>query len=105
MEQSGYYSSDSTSWMSGGRYGTGMYFSMNRIQQLSIHTPAWKKYIEEKKPTFLELRERFNIELNTKDYNCMMWLGCVAYNKLNKYINNKYFKDDKSLPFLIQNKP
>ena len=95
MEQSGYYSTDSTSWMSGGRYGTGVYFDINKIQQCSIHSNVWKKYIEEKKPTFLELRERFNIELNTKDYNCMMYLGCVAYNKLNKYINNRHFQGEE----------
>ena len=91
MEQSGYYSSDSTSWMSGGRYGTGVYFDMNRIQQYNIHTKKWKRYTNEHIVEFKKLKEKFNIEMPDKDYYNIMYLGCKAYSELNQYINNRHF--------------
>lgn len=82
MEQKGYYSCDSTSWMSSVKYGTAHYFHVNKIKQYSIHTKGWK-----------DLRKNSNLKFTVKhnDYCKNLTLCAKAYNKLNRYINNKYY--------------
>jgi len=83
MEQKGYYSCDSTSWMSSVKYGQGFYFDGNKITGLNIHTNAWKSYFNKYK--------HMKFAKGEKDYHRNLYLCALAYNKLNKHINNKYY--------------
>lgn len=82
MEQKGYYSCDSTSWMSSVKYGTGHYFHINKIKQYSIHTKGWKD---------LRKNTKLNFTVKHNDYCKNLTLCAIAFNKLNRYINNKYY--------------
>jgi len=82
MEQKGYYSCDSTSWMSSVKYGTGHIFVGNRIKQFNVHTKGWQDYYNKYNHIFPD-RE--------KQYHRNLVLCAIAFNKLNRYINNKYY--------------
>lgn len=90
MEQKGYYSCDSTSWLSAGRYGNGYIFNGQKLQQLSIHTKAWEQYIEKHNKDIYIHRE----ELLDKPYYKNIIMSGKAFNQLNKHINNIYYNHE-----------
>ena len=87
MEQKGYYSCDSTSWISSGKYGNGYYFSMNKLNQIRTNSIGWETYANEMKDHIFKHREKVSM---TSYYlhNC---LSAIAYSRLNEYINNRYY--------------
>ena len=87
MEQKGYYSCDSTSWMSGARYGTSSFFNGSKLQQLHIRSEVWLNYQETKRNDF-----ESNIKVTkNRDYFFNMYCNAKAYHYLNQHINNKYY--------------
>ena len=89
MEQKGYYSCDSTSWISGGRYGQGTIFNGNNIQSQSIYCKPWVDYLNKNREKLK--KEMVCVEDPKKDYTINCYLGAKAYTTLNKYINNRYY--------------
>ena len=90
MEQSGYYSCDSTSWLSAGRYGQGYYFGIDKLEQIKTRSKGWEKYAN-------DYREEFKcniVNLNPNDYYLNICLCARAYSELNQYINNRYFEGE-----------
>tara|TARA_R100000734_G_scaffold17280_1_gene13540 strand:+ start:153 stop:1016 length:864 start_codon:yes stop_codon:yes gene_type:complete len=85
MEHKGYYSCDSTSWMSSVKYGTGHFFYMNKIKQYSIHTKGWKD---------LRKNTKLNFTVKHNDYCKNLTLCAKAFRELNRYINNKYYNNE-----------
>ena len=94
MLQKGYYSCDSTSWLGGVRYGTGVIFKSNKIKSISIHDPLWKQ-IRDKYKT--EIKELDISESEYKNFESRLDLVICAkqYNKMNEYINNKYYNYER----------
>ena len=90
MEQSGYYSCDSTSWLSGAQWGTcGIWnIKTNTIFNPSIHSKIYKKYKQSKMNEWNEI----NLEIKLNDNMIEYWLASESYQKLNNYINKKYYK-------------
>lgn len=91
MEQKGYYSCDSTSWMSGARYGTASFFNGLKLQQLHIRSELWLNYKETKRKEFESKIKR----IENRDYFFNMYCTAKAYHYLNVYINNKYYNNEQ----------
>ena len=87
MKQKGYYSCDSTSWLSSGKYGDGYFFNGQVLKQFKTSTKSWIKYAEEKKDIIFKYREKINMTTYYLN-NC---LSAIGYSKLNQYINNKFY--------------
>ena len=87
MEQSGYYSCDSTSWLSSAKYGQSYYFNINKLKQVKKRTLNWKRYAEENKDEFFKKLEM----LKPTEYNLNNFLCAKSYSELNQYINNRHF--------------
>ena len=87
MEQKGYYSCDSTSWISSGKYGNGYYWNMNTLSQLRTNSLGWDGYAKQMQDKIWKYRENVNM---TPYYlnNC---LSAIAFSRLNEHINNKYY--------------
>jgi len=86
MEQKGYYSCDSTSWISGGRFGNGYYFEYNKLKQLPVRSVGWLEYSKQKQK---DIFKKYKVKL--ENYVLINCIGAMAFNKLNQYINNKYY--------------
>jgi hypothetical protein len=87
MEQKGYYSCDSTAWLSAGRFGDGYYWNMNKLAQLRTNSLGWSKYAEEMKPIVWKHQEAINMN----QYYLNIILSGIAFSRFNEYINNKYY--------------
>ena len=90
MEQSGYYSCDSTSWLSAGRYGQGYYFNMNKLEQVKTRSKAWIKYADDNREEF----QKNILNIKPNDYYLNINLCAKAFSELNQHINNKHFKGE-----------
>ena len=87
MMQKGYYSCDSTSWLSPGRWGRALLFDGQKLVQVHSRNKEWLNYRE---------RERDGIYNRAKDipqneYNLNVILSGKSYKQFNRYINNKYY--------------
>ena len=96
MEQSGYYSCDSTSWLSSGQYGTAHYFNINKIKTVKSNTKAWSEYAKKHRKDFDFNTISLNKDSNSYkgNYYLNTYLSAKAYIELNEHINNKHFNGE-----------
>tara|TARA_R100000781_G_C4070230_1_gene124214 strand:+ start:439 stop:1308 length:870 start_codon:yes stop_codon:yes gene_type:complete len=92
MLQKGYYSCDSTSWLAGSKYGSGVIFKKDRIIQANVRSALWGSMREKYRESFEEL----NFEnIKNTDYYLDLYICGKEYSKMNEYINNKYYNYEK----------
>ena len=100
LSQKGYYSCDSSDWLSTSRWRNGgTMWGGKKFKRVRIRTSLWKGYFEENKEKIMseEMANKLYTTEKMKESYLNLGVNIISFNLMNQYINNRHFNYESVL--------